>query len=106
MFSDEKNLEITFNGITWIPWVTRNMSFWHLYPFSVTEGAHLHEYGINGTIEMLFVTQHGTYSRLFISKRSFDSYKTALLQAVDTKEKLTELKRHYKTHAQNVISTV
>lgn len=100
-----QSLEIEFAGLTWIPWVTRNMSFWHLYPFSVTEGAHLREYGINGTIEMLFVTRNGTYSRLFISKRSFDSYKNALLQAVDTKEKLAELERHYRAHAQNVIST-
>jgi len=105
MFSDEKNLEITFNGITWIPWVTRNMSFWHLYPFSVTEGAHLKEFGVNGTIEMLFVTRNGTYSRLYVSKRSFDKYKAALLEAVATKEKLTALKGHYKTHAQKVIAT-
>ena len=101
----DKHLEIEFADIAWIPWVTRNMSFWHLYPFSVKEGTHLKEYGVNGTIEMLFVTHNATYSRLFVSKRSLDSYKTALLKAVNTKEKLGVLKTRYKAHAQKVILT-
>lgn len=92
------NNALIIDDIEWQPTVTRNMSFWHQC-LSV-EGSYKHQrdFGVDSKFDYLSFTVDGVHTTAFGYTENLKEMGVAVLEAVNSDEKIAELERKYVVH--------
>lgn len=98
----EKDLFVVIGGIKWVPFVTRNLSFWHqsLSDMGIFHGAKY--FGLFPKSQ-LFVTINGTETHIFSNAEKLEDYGASILHIIETKKKIKELENKYKIFASQLL---
>lgn len=89
----------TIDPKAWKLVVTRNMSFWHNSLSMVGSEYHTKDYGVSVPWHWLYITVNSTETHVFTQPHNVTEYCAAVMAAVDTPEKVVELKKRYEMFA-------
>jgi phosphohistidine swiveling domain-containing protein len=98
--------EIIVDNKRWDLYITRNMPFWHDYPYIEGNYHHMGDFGITSPLEILFVCVGGTQTHFFVNSENQTAFKNAVLEAVKSKEGVDALKQKYEQMAARVLTAL
>lgn len=91
------------NGKEWKLVVTRNMSFWHNVLSLDGHKYNSADFGVSKPWIWLYITVNSTETHVFAELQNLADYNAAVLDAVNTKEKIALLKERYYTFAKELM---
>ncbi|MDO8563485.1 MAG: PEP-utilizing enzyme [Nanoarchaeota archaeon] len=94
------------DGKEWFLTVTRNMSFWHQESANVGHYSHLKDFGVDAKLEILEITVNGTETSVFMAQPNYGQYTNAVLEAINTKNKISNLKERYNVLGKKLLSSL
>ena len=86
--------------------ITRNMSFWHQYLSSSGHYFNTKDFGVNAKNEQLSITVNGTETHIFVRSENMQVYAKAVMEAVDSYEKIEKLKNKYEEFAKELVDSL
>ncbi|TAJ13116.1 hypothetical protein EPO56_03495 [Patescibacteria group bacterium] len=89
-------------GVKWQFGVTRNMSFLHQCLSSAGHFFDTQDFGVKVHQIQLALTEHGTHTSIFTDPANMKDYVAAILETINTTQKVTALKNKYETFAKDL----
>lgn len=97
---------ISFVGHEWHLAVTRNMSFWHQWISGEGHVKYMSLFGVHAALEELFISVDGTSTSVFVYEPNYTEYCKAVLEAINTKRKVAQLKKVYQKLSLDLLRTL
>src|SRR3989344_4192074 len=104
--TEVKEDPLLIEGVKWFLTITRNMSFWH--QSLSNEGHHYNskDFGVDANLDIIIITKDGTKTSCFMHNQNYIEYTKAVMNAVNSEEKINILKDKYKDYAKELLSSL
>ena len=94
---------LDFLGSTWVPYVVRNMSFWHMYANFPGYHKHFPDFGIAKGLDVVSITLDGVSTHVFVRDPNFSEVGTLIKNTWLLPRGTAKFKAFFKRYSQELL---
>lgn len=103
---DSGQNNLYFKGSNWIPYVVRNMSFWHMYANFPGYYKYFKDFGLSAGLEVISITLDGIHTHTFVNEKNLAIVGEEISKILTAKGGIAKVKKIFRKHAKELLATL
>lgn len=99
-------INLNFKGQNWIPYVVRNMSFWHMYANFPGYYKYFKDFGLSIGLEVVSITLDGIHTHTFVNEKNLAIVGEEISKILTAQGGVAKVRKLFKSYATKLLKSL